>query len=521
MCSADIISMPDKWEYPWYATWDVAFHVVSLSLVDPEFAKSQVDLILSDRYLHPSGRMPSCEWNFDDVSPPVHAWATIFTYRLFQDRGLQRHWMEHVFQKLLLNFTWWANRKDRSGHNVLEGGLIGLDNVSTLDRHSPLAGGGYVEQADGAAWMALYAQNMFEIAMALLEHDSEYIEMVLKFLEHFLWIASAMGRIGPQQTRMWDEKDGFFYDVLRFGDGGAVPLKVRSLLGLVPLCAATVFDGAVMEEYPQATERFCRFLDAQPDLIANIHDLRKPGQFGRLLLSVLDEHRLRRVLARALDESEFLSAFGIRSMSRYHAEHPYIFRVGDYEHRIAYAPGNADTGIFGGNANWRGPIWLPINAMIVRALLSYYRYYGDTFRVECPTGSGRLMNLYEVAQEIVRRLTSIFVPGSDRRRPVFGDIEKFFGDPYWRDYIPFHEYFHGDTGAGLGASHQTGWTGIIARLIHLFATTTADEWLRDRPEKYLKRPLVEPYRRERSILDRRHSLDRRGELGIDAIHHSR
>jgi hypothetical protein len=478
MYNADIISMPDKWEYPWYAAWDLAFHVIALTLVDPDFGKQQLDLMVRERYLHPSGQIPAYEWNFGDVNPPVHAWSTIFTYtleRFRRGRG-DIEWLERSFQKLLLNFTWWVNRKDRSGSNVFEGGFLGLDNIGVFDRSAPLPTGGYLEQADGTAWMMLFCQNMLEISAELAQEKPAYTDLCLKFVQHFLWISSSMTHAG-EGVGMWDEEDGFFYDVLRLPDGSSQRLKVRSMVGLLPLCAVTVFDGKILEMYPDVRESFRRFLETRQELRAFIHDPVKQGQGGRRLASVLDEGRLRRVLAAMLDEREFLSPYGIRALSRRHAEHPYVFRVGDQQYRVSYLPGESDSGMFGGNSNWRGPIWMPVNALIVRALLQYYMYYGDTFTIECPTGSGRHMNLYQVAEEIARRLAGIFLKDRDGRRPVYGGTRKFQEDPHWRDLILFYEYFHGDNGAGLGASHQTGWTGLVARGLHLFATSNAQEFL--------------------------------------------
>jgi hypothetical protein len=478
MSNADVISMPDKWEYPWYAAWDLAFHVLALTLVDEDFGKQQLDLMLRGNYLHPNGQLPAYEWNFGDVNPPVHAWSTIFTYRLDKMRhgSGDLEWLEGSFHKLMLNFTWWVNRKDRSGRNLFEGGFLGLDNIGVFDRSSPLPTGGYLEQADGTAWMALFCQNMLEIAIELALHKPTYVHMGHKFVEHFLWIASSMIHAGDN-VGMWDEEDGFFYDVLRLPNGQAQRLKVRSMVGLLPLCAVTVFEGELREKYPEIGQRFRSFLDARAELTASIHNPVKPGINGRLMASILDEERLRRVLARMLDENEFLSPYGIRSLSRYHAAHPFVFRVGNEEYRVPYLPGESDTGMFGGNSNWRGPIWMPVNGLIIRALLQYYTYYGDQLVVECPTGSGRLMNLYQVAEEIARRLGNIFLRDASGRRPAYGGTRKFQEDPYWRDHILFYEYFHGDNGAGLGASHQTGWTGIIARLMHLFASTTAEQLL--------------------------------------------
>jgi hypothetical protein len=476
--NADILSMPDKWEYPWYAAWDLAFHVLALTLVDEDFGKEQLDLMLRDPYLHPSGQLPAYEWNFGDVNPPVHAWATIFTYRLQEIRHGEGDidWLERAFHRLSLNFMWWVNRKDRSGNSAFEGGFLGLDNIGVFDRSAPLPTGGYLEQADGTAWMALFCQNMIEIAAALTLHKRTYADMALKFIEHSLWIATGLMRAGGG-IGMWDEQDGFFYDVLRLPDGRSERLKVRSIVGLLPLCAVTTFEGDVLGKMPELGPRLRRFFEARPELTAYIHEPLKRGYGGRLLGSVLDEAKLRRVLTTMLDEKEFLSSYGIRALSRYHAEHPYTFRVGDKEYGVSYLPAESDTGMFGGNSNWRGPIWMPVNALIIRALLQYYMYYGNDFKIECPTGSGRLMTLYQVAEEITRRLTSIFTRNDEGRRPVYGGARKFQEDPHWRDYVLFHEYFHGDNGAGIGASHQTGWTGVIARLMHFFATTSAEQLL--------------------------------------------
>ncbi len=478
MYNADVISMPDKWEYPWYAAWDLAFHVLPLTLVDVDFGKQQLNLMLSENYLHPNGQIPAYEWNFGDVNPPVHPWATIFTYRLEKVRTGQGdvEWLQRCFQKLLLNFTWWLNRKDRSGKNTFEGGFLGLDNIGVFDRSSPLPTGGYLEQADGTAWMALFSLNMLEIAIELALHDATYADMVLKFVQHFVSIASATIHAGGN-TGMWDEEDGFFYDVLQLPNGQAQRLKVRSMVGLLPLCAVAVFDGEFQKKYPEIMNKFQGFIGARPELKTFIHDPTQPGCSDRRLGAILDETKLRRVLARMLDENEFLSAFGIRSLSRHHAEHPYVFNVGGQDYRVPYVPGESDTGMFGGNSNWRGPIWMPVNALIIRALLQYYAFYGDAFTVECPTGSGQQLNLYQIAEEISNRLACLFRKGKDGNRPVNGGAKKLQEDPHWCDYLQFYEYFHGDTGAGLGANHQTGWTGVIARTLHLFATTTAGQVL--------------------------------------------
>jgi hypothetical protein len=475
MYNGDVISMPDKWEYPWYAAWDLAFHVIALTLVDVDFGKQQLRLMLGERYLHPNGQIPAYEWNFGDVNPPVHAWSTMFTYRLEKSqKGVgDIKWLKSCFQKLLMNFTWWVNRKDRSGRNVFEGGFLGLDNIGVFDRSAQLPTGGYLEQADGTAWMALFADNMLEIAIELAMTDDDYADMVLKFLEHDTWITSSLIQVGG--TGMWDEEDGFFYDVLRLPDGSAQRLKVRSMVGLLPFCAATPFEPKLLEKMPEIAERYLWFLNSRPELCASFHDPRKVGVGGRHLFAVLDETKLPRVLRILLDENEFLSPYGIRSLSRRHADHPYVLNAGGQEYRVAYLPAESDTGMFGGNSNWRGPIWMPVNILIIRALVSYYAFYGDSLLVECPTGSGRLMNLYQVAEEIAGRLVRIFMKDRNGRRPVYGGSRKLQEDPHWRDLILFYEYFHGDNGAGLGASHQTGWTGIIAAAMRLFATTTAKQ----------------------------------------------
>ncbi len=478
MYNADIISMPDKWEYPWYAAWDLAFHVTALSLVDDDFAKQQLDLMLRSHYQHPNGQLPAYEWNFSDVNPPVHAWSTMFTYRTeLAHRGEgDVEWLEQSFQKLLMNFTWWVNRKDRTGSNVFEGGFLGLDNIGVFDRSSALPGGGCLDQADGTAWMALFCQNMLEIAIELAHRRPAYKHMMAKFIEHFLWIASSMLKSG-RGTGMWDQADGFFYDVYRLPDGTAHRLKVRSMVGLLPLCAVTIFEKEERNDDPEISAQLQRFLAARPELIAFIHDITKDGVNGRRMASILNEENLRRVLATMLDEKEFLSPYGIRSLSQYHRDHPYVFHFAGQDFRVPYVPGESDTGMFGGNSNWRGPIWIPVNFLIIRALLHYYMFFGDAFKVECPTGSGKFMTLYQVAENLSERLTALFLRGKDGKRPVYGDIQKFQNDAHWRGLILFYEYFHGDSGMGIGANHQTGWTGAIARLMHLFATTTAEQAL--------------------------------------------
>jgi hypothetical protein len=479
MLNEDVISMPDKWEYPWYAAWDLAFHTLPLAIVDPEFAKEQMDLMLRGAYLHPSGQMPAYEWNFSDVNPPVHAFATLFLQRTEQAlRGeVDLKFLRVTFRKLLLNFTWWVNRKDRFGKNVFEGGFLGLDNIGVFDRSAPLPTGGYLEQADGTAWMALFTQNMLELAIELAAHDASYEDMVSKFAEHFYFIAAAMNR--PGQDGMWDEEDGFYYDLLRLPDGTATRLKVRSMVGLLPLCAATVIEKRQRELVPRVTAALQRRLRRIPELQDSIHPT-GPGHFGvaeRGMFALINPERLRRILTKLLDENEFLGPYGIRSLSKFHEEHPFVFHVQGQEYRVDYLPAESNTGMFGGNSNWRGPVWMPANAMIIRALLNFYAYYGDNFRIECPTGSGRMMNLFEVAREISDRLTRIFLRDERGRRPVYGGSDKFQTDPHWRDHILFYEYFHGDNGAGLGASHQTGWTGLVAKLIQLFGLLDAKRLL--------------------------------------------
>ena len=479
MINEHVISMPDKWEYPWYAAWDLAFHTIALSTVDVDFAKEQLDLMLQEFFLHPTGQIPAYEWNFSDVNPPVHAWATIFLYRTEQAlRGEgDLEFLKRSFAKLMLNFSWWVNRKDRFGKNVFEGGFLGLDNIGVFDRSAPLPTGGHLEQADGTSWVSLFCQNMLEISVELAAYDSFFEDMAIKFADHFLLIAHAMNQMG--RDGMWDEEDGFYYDVLRLPDGSATRLKVRSMVGLLPLCATTVVEPWQRERVPRVTKAMNERLRRMPELRDSIHPTGPEhlGYGGRGIVALVNPQRLRRILSRMLDENEFFSPYGIRALSRYHAEHPYIFNVNGEEYRVNYLPAESDTGMFGGNSNWRGPVWMPVNALLIRALLSFYLYYGDDFKIECPTGSGQLMNLFEVAREISNRLTRIFLPDKSGRRPVYGGTEKFQTDPYWKDYILFYEYFHGNNGAGLGASHQTGWTGTVAKLIEVFGRLDAAQFL--------------------------------------------
>jgi len=473
----DIISMPDKWEYPWFAAWDLAFHMLPLSIVDSDFAKSQLDLMLRNDYLHPNGQIPAYEWNFSDVNPPVHAFATMQIYLMDKARNDGKgdiDFLKYAFSKLLVNFTWWINRKDRTGSNVFEGGFLGLDNIGVFDRSSPLPTGGYLEQADGTAWMVFFSQQMLRIAVELAVQDPLYEEYVSKFFEHTMWIAGAMDKLGEYQDEMWDEEDGFFYDVLRLPDGAATRLKVRSMVGLLPLAAVALFEEADLPKLPSFVQRTQAFYGRHPELLTNMHLPNQPGVAGRRMLSVFNEEKLRRVLARMLDEKEFFSPYGIRALSRYHQEHPFVFHHAGQEFRVDYLPGDSNTGMFGGNSNWRGPVWMPVNFLLFTSLLRLYAFYGDDFTIECPTGSGQYMTLFDVAQELGNRLTRTFLPDSSGRRPVYGGSEKFQTDPYWKDYVLFYEYFHGDNGAGIGASHQTGWTGCIARIIQVMGDVTKE-----------------------------------------------
>jgi hypothetical protein len=477
MDNDDIISMPDKWEYPWYAAWDLAFHMLAFQTVDSDFAKSQLDLILRNDYLHPNGQMPAYEWNFSDVNPPVHAYATMQIYMTDKERNNGKGDLEflvYAFSKLLVNFTWWLNRKDRSGNNVFEGGFLGLDNIGVFDRSSPLPTGGYLEQADGTAWMVFFSQQMLRIAVELAQHYPSFEEFVVKFFEHTMWIAGAMDRMGEHQDKMWDEEDGFFYDVLRLPNGQAFRLKVRSMVGLLPLAAVSIFEENTLDKLPIAAKKIREFMDRHPELRANLHMPGTPGLAGRRLLATVNEGKLRRILERMLDENEFFGPHGIRALSRYHLDHPFVFGLSGQEYRVTYLPGDSDSGMFGGNSNWRGPVWMPVNFLLYLSLLRLGAYYGDTFKVECPTGSGKYLTLFEVGQELGERLISTFVQDSSGRRAVFGGTEKFQTDPHWRDNILFYEYFHGDNGAGIGASHQTGWTGCIARVIQANGAFTAD-----------------------------------------------
>jgi len=464
MIARDVISMPDKWEYPWFAAWDLAFHTAPLSMVDVDFAKEQVELLVGTRYLHPNGQLPAYEWNFSDVNPPITPWAAMYVYeREIEIRGEgDRAFLARVFNRLVTNFTWWVNRKDPDDRNLFQGGFLGLDNIGIFDRSAPLPGGGSLEQADGTAWMALYCQWMLQIAIELAKHDPAYADMALKFVTHFEWIAIAMNPPGGDAA-LWDEQDGFYYDVLRMPDGSTFPLRVRSLVGLLPMCAATVFDAETMAQYPRMMDTVWEFLGDFADYVPALH-LPGASPEGHRMLALVDEDRLRRILAVMLDENEFLGPHGIRSISRWHLDHPCKFEWGGQQYEVAYLPAESDTGMFGGNSNWRGPVWFPMNLVILRALTQLHRFYGDRLKVECPTGSGHELNLGEIVTEISTRLTTTFTEDDTGRRAVFGGTEKFQTDPLWHDLLPFHEYFHGDNGAGLGASHQTGWTGVVALL---------------------------------------------------------
>jgi len=494
MLNSDVISMPDKWEYPWYAAWDLAFHTIALSLVDFDFAKEQLLMMLRSLYFHPNGQIPAYEWNFSDVNPPVHAWATLYLYKM--ERVLGRsdmRFLERSFQALMLNFNWWVNRKDPAGRNLFAGGFLGLDNIGVFDRSAQLPTGGSLEQADGTAWMAFYCQCMLEMALILCDYDTMYEEVAFTFAQHFMWIAYAMDRIGEHHDELWDEQDGFFYDVLRVPGGHSQRLKVRSLVGLLPLCASTVFEGDAVTRYPKLMEMINLFKKRHPNLVSHVApmDGSFTGYRGRRLLSILNKAKLERVLGYMLDENEFLGPYGIRSLSRYHLDHPFSFWVGSQEYNVQYLPAESNTGMFGGNSNWRGPVWMPVNMLIVRALLNLYAFYGDDFKVQCPTGSGTYMTLFEVANELKQRLAATFLRDKDGKRPVYGGTQKFQDDPHWRDLILFYEYFHGDNGAGLGASHQTGWTGTVALAMNLFGRIDATSILETERERFTSRIMRE------------------------------
>lgn len=464
----DVISMPDKWEYPWYAAWDIAFHCVAMAKLDPGFAKAQLVLMTREWYMHPGGQLPAYEWAFGDVNPPVHAWATWRVFEIERQATDGRGdivFLERIFHKLLINFTWWVNRKDIDGHNIFQGGFLGLDNIGVFDRSDELPTGGHIEQADGTSWMAMYSLNMMRIALELARTNRVYEDMATKFFEHFLYIASAMSDMGGEAVSLWDETDEFFYDTLHCPEGSLVPMRVRSMVGLIPLFAVEVLEPELLDELPEFKRRLQWFLKHRPDLAALVSHWDEPGRGKRRLLSLLRAHRMKRVLSRLLDPGEFLSDYGVRALSRAHLDQPYSLTVGGRQFSVAYEPGESQSGMFGGNSNWRGPIWFPMNALVVESLRKFHAYYTDDFRVECPTGSGQLTNLAMVAGDLENRLTDIFRRGEDGRRPVFGSVGKYQDDAHFRDLIPFHEYFHGDDGRGLGASHQTGWTGLVLGML--------------------------------------------------------
>jgi Glycosyl hydrolase family 63 C-terminal domain len=491
MVNDHVIAIPDKWEYPWYASWNLAFQTVALAVVDLDFAKEQLDIILMNMYQHPSGQLPASEWNFSDVNPPVQAWAAAFlnTLEKMQRGTSDKAYLRRIFGQLLLNFVWWVNRKDRFGRNVFEGGHLGMDNIGVFDRKTPLPSGGYLEQVDTTAWMALFAQSMFSIAMELALEDPDYERMAIKFAEHFLWIAGSMDREGEHEDELWDDEDGFFYDLLCLPDGSAKRLKVRSINGLIPICAAAIIPAEFIRRFPDILEKLQDVLQRHPEIGVHLHPPDLPGVAGRHLLFVLDEKHLRRVLRRMLDEERFLSPYGIRSLSKCHEAEPFEFHVNNEQHRVAYEPAESRNGLFGGNSNFRGPVWFPFNLMIIRGLLSLYAYYGDAFKIECPTGSGNMMTLYEVAHEIGSRLTRIFLQDKKGRRPVFGGAEKFQTDPQWQNCLLFYEYFHGDNGAGIGASHQTGWSGLAALCMEFFARVSSSDILSDVWQERSRRPV--------------------------------
>ncbi len=464
--NADVISMPDKWEYPWYAAWDLAFHCIPLALVDATFAKEQLILMLREWYMQPNGQIPAYEWAFGDVNPPVHAWAAWRVYKIEKKRkGVgDRVFLERVFHKLLLNFTWWVNRKDAKGKNIFQGGFLGLDNIGVFDRSAPLPTGGHIEQSDATSWMGMYCLNMLSIALELARENRAYEDVASKFFEHFVYICRAMNNIGGENIELWNKEDGFFYDVLQLPDGQTVPLKIRSLVGLIPLFAVETLDSELIDSLPRFKHRMQWFIENRPDFSAHVETQSQGGEVRRFL-SLVNRDRLKSVLRYMLDEEEFLSPYGIRALSRYHKDHPYVLSAMGVDHRVDYEPAESSTGNFGGNSNWRGPIWFPVNYLLIESLQKFHYFLGDDYTVECPSGAGRNIPLNEVAAELSRRLTHIFLRDQTGRRPVFGGTAKFQEDPLWRDAVLFYEYFHGDNGAGIGASHQTGWTGLVAKLI--------------------------------------------------------
>ncbi len=467
----EVLSMPDKWEYPWYAAWDLAFHCIPLAMVDPDFAKRQLLLLLREWYMHPNGQIPAYEWKFSDVNPPVHAWAALRVYRIeAKNRGVADHiFLERVFHKLLLNFTWWINRKDYEGNNVFEGGFLGLDNIGVFDRSAELPLGGKLEQSDGTSWMAMYCLNMLAIAFELAKEDRAYEDVASKFFEHFVRISDAMNNIGEEKTELWDEEDGFYYDVLHLPNERNIPLKIRSMVGLIPLFAVETIEENWLENFPDFKKRTEWFLKNRPDLTEEISCLQEEGRDNRRLLSIVNTGKLKRILRYLFSKEEFLSDYGIRSLSKFHENHPYKLTIVGKHYEIAYEPGESRSGMFGGNSNWRGPVWFPLNYLLIEALQKFDYFYGDNLKIEFPTGAGNEMNLWQISQELEKRLCRIFLKNRDGKRAVFGETEKFQSDKFWRDNILFYEYFHGDTGCGLGASHQTGWTSLLAKLLNQLA----------------------------------------------------
>lgn len=471
--ASDVLSMPDKWEYPWFAAWDLAFHCIPLALIDPAFAKEQLVLLTREWYMHPNGQLPAYEWAFGDVNPPVHAWAA---WRVFQiDRKQRRRrapgdpgdvaFLERVFHKLLLNFTWWVNRKDAQGRNVFQGGFLGLDNIGVFDRSKPLPTGGFINQADGTSWMAMYALNLMRMALEISKHNPVYQDVASKFFEHFLHIAAAMNHMGREGVGLWDPKDEFYYDVLQLEDGTAIPLKIRSMVGLIPLFAVEVLEPELAEQAPEFHERLEWFLENRPELAGLVSRWNEPGQKHRRLLSLLRGHRMKCLLKRMLDETEFLSPYGVRALSQCHRDHPYRFHVDGATMEVGYQPAESTSGLFGGNSNWRGPIWMPVNYLLIESIQRFHHYYGDDFKVECPTGSGKYLTLDGIAGELTQRLTRLFMPDAQGERPAMKGHAKQSRDSHFKNCLLFHEYFHGDSGLGIGASHQTGWTGLIAKLL--------------------------------------------------------
>jgi hypothetical protein len=466
----DILSMCDKWEYPWFAAWDLAFHCLTLVMIDPDFAKYQLDVLTREWYMHPNGQIPAYEWAFGDVNPPVHAWATWRVYKIEQKmygKG-DRQFLERVFQKLMLNFTWWVNRKDAEGNNVFQGGFLGLDNIGVFDRSAALPTGGHINQSDGTSWMGMYCLNMLTIALELAQTNPVYEDIATKFFEHYLYIADAMNHIGEMEASLWNEEDGFYYDVLHLPDDRQIEMKVRSMVGLIPLFAVETIEPETLQQLPNFKKRLEWFIQNRPDLRRNVACMESKGVGATRLLAIASQDKLKRILQKMLDEAEFFGDYGIRAVSRYHADHPYIFYTNGMECRVDYEPAESSSGLFGGNSNWRGPVWFPVNFLLLESLQKFHHYLGDDFKVECPTGSGQMLTLWEVASELSQRLTRIFLKNSAGQRPVYGSTEAFQIDPHWRDLILFYEYFHGDNGAGIGASHQTGWTGLVAKLIQQF-----------------------------------------------------